>query len=161
MHKQAMPAKTEQGRAEIDSRERRLQAGLRSVLLLVDGRRTVAELQALGKRLNAPDDALQQLASLQLISGDAAAATARAANEPMAPAAQANRYGVLYALMTEAVRERLGMLGYLFQLKLERATTEGELEALLPELQAALAKRTSMQGAVSTIERIRTAAEAA
>jgi len=161
MHKQAMPAKTEQGRAEIDSRERRLQAGLRSVLLLVDGRRTVAELQELGKRLNAPDDALQQLASLQLISGDAAAATVQAANEPVAPSARANRHGVLHALMTEAVRERLGMLGYLFQLKLERATTEGELEALLPELQAALAKRTSMQGAVSTIERIRAAAAAA
>ena len=63
--------------------------------------------------------------------------------------------------MTEAVRERLGMLGYLFQLKLERATGEGELEALLPELQAALAKRTSLQGAVSTIERIRAAAAAA
>ena len=161
MHKQAMPAKTEQGRAEIDSRERRLQAGLRSVLLLVDGRRTVAELQELGKRLNAPDDALQQLASLQLISGDAVAATGQAANEPVAPPARANRHGVLHALMTEAVRERLGMLGYLFQLKLERATSEGELEALLPELQTALAKRTSIQGAASTIARIRTAADAA
>ena len=160
MHKQAMPAKTEQGRAEIDNRERRLQAGLRSVLLLVDGRRTVAELQELARRLNAPDDALQQLLSLQLISGDAAAASAQAANEPVAPT-QANRHGVLYALMTDAVRERLGVLGYLFQLKLERATTESELEALLPDLQAALAKRTSPQGAASTIERIRTAANAA
>lgn len=160
MHKQAMPAKTDQGRAEIDNRERRLQAGLRSVLLLVDGRRTVAELQELGKRLNAPEDALQQLLSLQLISGEVAVIAPVAANESMA-SGQANRYGVLYALMTDAVRERLGVLGYLFQLKLERATSEGELEALLPELQAALAKRTSMQGAVSTIERIRTAAEAA
>lgn len=160
MHKQAMPAKTEQGRAEIDNRERRLQAGLRSVLLLVDGRRTVAELQELARRLNAPDDALQQLLSLQLISGDAAAASAQAANEPVAPT-QANRHGVLHALMTDTVRERLGVLGYLFQLKLERATTESELEALLPDLQAALAKRTSPQGAASTIKRIRTAANAA
>ena len=157
MHQQAMPAKTEQGRAEIDSRERRLQAGLRSVLLLVDGRRTVAELQELGKRLNAPPDALQQLLSLELISGERAVA---AANEPLA-AERASRHGVLYALMTDAVRERLGVLGYLFQLKLERADNEGELEALLPELQAALAKRTSPQGAASTIQRIRAAADAA
>ena len=105
MHKQAMPAKTDQGRAEIDNRERRLQAGLRSVLLLVDGRRTVAELQELGKRLNAPEDALQQLLSLQLISGEVAVIAPVAANESMA-SGQANRYGVLYALMTDAVRMR-------------------------------------------------------
>lgn len=156
MHKQAMPAKTDQGRAEIDNRERRLQAGLRSVLLLVDGRRTVAELQELGKRLNAPEDALQQLLSLQLISGEVAVIAPVAANESMA-SGQANRYGVLYALMTDAVRERLGVLGYLFQLKLERATNEAELEGLLPDLQTALAKRTSAQGAATIIERIRTA----
>ncbi|MCW5582139.1 MAG: hypothetical protein KIS72_12430 [Luteimonas sp.] len=161
MHKQSMPAKTEQGRAEIDSRARRLQAGLRSVLLLVDGRRTVAELQELAKRLHAPDDALQQLLSLQLISGDTVdTVAAPAANEPVA-SGPTNRYGVLYALMTDAVREQLGVLGYLFQLKLERAATDTELEALLPDLQAALAKRTSVQGATSTIERIRMAACAA
>ncbi len=160
MHGQTTPAKTAEGRVEIENREHRLQSGLRSVLLLVDGRRTVTELQALARRLNAPEDALQQLLSLQLISGDVAAGASPAANEPVAPT-PANRHGILLALMTDAVRQRLGVLGYLFQLKLERAATEAELEALLPELQAALAKRTSPQGAASTIERIRVAANAA
>ena len=63
MQLQLMPAKTEQGRAEIESRSRKLPGGLRSLLLLVDGRRTVAELQELAKRLNAPEDALQQSGS--------------------------------------------------------------------------------------------------
>ncbi len=169
MQLQAMPEKTELGRAEIESRSRKLQGGLRSLLLLVDGRRTYAELQELAKRLHAPEDALQQLLSLQLISGDAVAARpsiGEAANEPVAgSSADAgsanNRYGILYALMTDIVREQLGVRGYFFQLKLERAVDEAALEALLPELQSALAKKTSMQGAASTIERIRAAAEIA
>ena len=63
--------------------------------------------------------------------------------------------------MTDLVREQLGVRGYFFQLKLERAQDDAALEALLPELQSALAKKTSMQGAASAIARIRTAAEAA
>ena len=88
MQLQLMPAKTEQGRAEIESRSRKLPGGLRSVLLLVDGRRTVAELQELAKRLNAPEDALQQLLSLELISGemaDARPSIGEPANEPIGP----------------------------------------------------------------------------
>ncbi len=166
MQLQAMPEKTELGRAEIESRSRKLQGGLRSLLLLVDGRRTYAELQELARRLHAPEDALQQLLSLQLISGDAAAARpsiGEPANEPVANAGDGsnNRYGILYALMTDIVREQLGVRGYFFQLKLERAVDDASLEGLLPELQSALAKKTSMQGAASTIERIRAAAEIA
>ena len=167
MQLQLMPAKTEQGRAEIESRSRKLPGGLRSLLLLVDGRRTVAELQELAKRLNAPEDALQQLLSLELISGEGAAAASppsigEPANEPIAPRdGGSNRFGILYALMTDLVREQLGVRGYFFQLKLERAQDDAALEARLPELQSALAKKTSMQGAASAIARIRTAAEAA
>ena len=165
MQPQLMPAKTEQGRAEIESRSRKLPGHLRSLLLLVDGRRTVAELQQLAKRLNAPEDALQQLLSLELISGEmvpAQPSIGEPANEPIDPRESAtNRYGILYALMTDLVREQLGVRGYFFQLKLERAEDDAALEALLPELQSALAKKTSMQGASSSIARIRAAAEVA
>lgn len=166
MQGQAMPAKTERGRAEIDQRTHKLPSGLRSVLLLVDGRRTVAELQELARRLHAPEDALQQLLSMHLISGDDAGGTHRpsigeAANEPVAQDASSNRYGILYALMTEVIREQLGVRGYFLQLKLERAQDHVALEGLLPDLQAALAKKTSLQGATSTVERIRAAAEVA
>ena len=166
MQLQTVPTKTEMGRAEIESRSRKLQGGLRSLLLLIDGRRTVAELQDLATRLHAPEDALQQLLSLQLISSEAAAAQpsiGEAANEPVGGGIDHgnNRYGILYALMTDIVREQLGVRGYFFQLKLERAQDEASLDALLPELQSALAKKTSMQGAASTIERIRAAADVA
>ena len=165
MQIQLMPAKTEQGRAEIENRSRKLQGGLRSLLLLVDGRRSIAELQELAKRLNAPEDALHQLLSLELISGEMAAAQpsiGEPANEPIAPQENGiNRYGILYALMTDLVREKLGMRGYFLQLKLERAEDDAALEGLLTELQAALARKTSPQGAASSIARIRAAADIA
>jgi len=165
MQHQLVPAKTEQGRAEIESRSRKVTGGLRSLLLLVDGRRTVAELQELAKRLNAPEDALHQLLSLELISGEMAAAQpsiGEPANEPIAPRESGtNRYGILYALMTDLVREQLGVRGYFFQLKLERAEDDIALEGLLSDLQTALSKKTSMQGAASSVARIRAAADIA
>jgi len=72
-----------------------------------------------------------------------------------------NRYTILYALMTDLVREQLGVRGYFLQLKLERAQDAPTLEGLLPDLQAALAKKTSDQGAASSIARIRAAADVA
>ncbi len=52
----------------------------------------------------------------------------------------AERYRVLSGLMSEAVREHLGLRGYFLQLKIERCSDAGELSALLPELTAAIAK---------------------
>ncbi|HRN62537.1 MAG TPA: hypothetical protein PK743_08515 [Luteimonas sp.] len=166
MHRQALLAKTEMGRAEIESRARKLQGAMRSLLLLVDGRRTFAELQELAQQLHAPEDAIEQLLSLQLVSEEQAAATVglgEAANEPVAAdtGSTQSRYQVLYSQMTDIVREKLGVRGYFLQLKLERAKDDRTLEELIPDLQLALAKKTSPQGAASTIQRIRAAADLA
>ena len=42
--------------------------------------------------------------------------------------------------MSEAVRAHLGLRGYFLQLKIERCTDVDSLQAVLPELRAALAK---------------------
>jgi len=51
-------AKTAAGRQEIEDRARRLPAALRSILLMVDGRRDDNELRGLLEGLRAPQDAL-------------------------------------------------------------------------------------------------------
>ena len=73
--------KTEAGRNEIQQRTRRLPAGLRSILLLVDGQRSDDELQAMMSGLHAPDDALGQLAADGLIERRSGAASMLAAVE--------------------------------------------------------------------------------
>ncbi|HBK47374.1 MAG TPA: hypothetical protein DDZ67_13260, partial [Xanthomonadaceae bacterium] len=61
--------KTDAGRAEIETRALRLPAALRSILLMVDGQRSEAELRDLAGGLHAPADALEQLLALGLIEG--------------------------------------------------------------------------------------------
>lgn len=128
--------KTEAGRSEIKTRARKLSAGLRSLLLVVDGQRDDDQLAQVAAGLHAPADALPQLVALGLIERSGSAATAPAA--PLAPSA--NRYGVLYALMSDAVAEHLGLRGYFTQLKIEKCAGAAELARLLPDLRAALAK---------------------
>ena len=127
--------KTEDGRSEIKTRARRLSPALRSLLLVVDGQRNEEQLAQVATGLHAPPDALAQLVSSGLIERTGAVATS-----PVKLADAANRYGVLYALMSDAVAEHLGLRGYFTQLKIEKCTDAIELAKLLPDLRTALAK---------------------
>jgi hypothetical protein len=162
MHGMSVPNKTAAGRDEIESRSRKLPASLRSILLLVDGQRTARQLQDMIGGLHAPADTLDQLVSLGLIADTApASANPSAIAEVPAPSpAAANRYSVLYALMSDAVREHLGMRGYFLQLRIERCGNADELLALLPDLSAAVAKVRDMHQAIEFEQRLRAFAQA-
>ena len=162
MRDMSVPNKTAAGRDEIESRARRLPTQLRSILLLVDGQRTARQLRDVIEGLHAPTDTLDQLVSLGLIADTApAGANPPAFAEVPAPSpAAANRYSVLYALMSDAVREHLGMRGYFLQLKIERCGNADELLALLPDLSAAVARTRDMRLAVEFEQRLRTFAQA-
>lgn len=132
-------AKTEAGRDEIQTRARKLPPALRSTLLVVDGRRTIAQLLGLASGLHAPPDALAQLAELGLIAPLTQTAAA-GVSPPLPQSDSAERFLLLSGLMSEAVRQHLGLRGYFMQLKIERCADTDELSALLPELTAAIAK---------------------
>jgi hypothetical protein len=156
--------KTEAGRDEIRDRTRKLPPQLRTVLLMVDGQRTLAELRQVAAGVKAPDDALERLlaegliehasggfdaAGLARVAGPAGAgvpAEPAAVPEPEAPepvvrsADEANDYVRLYEAMSEVVRAHLGLRGYFMQLKIERCTDAAGLREVLPELRQALAK---------------------
>ncbi|MBX9402084.1 hypothetical protein K4L06_12275 [Lysobacter sp. BMK333-48F3] len=155
MRESDVPVKTHAGRDEIQNRTRKLAPVLRSILLIVDGDRSARHLRDLIASLHGPQDALEQLEAMGLIASSAAVAATQFAHAPtpgaafatavpmptplsMADAAQ--RYQTLYGLMTEAVREHLGLRGYFLQLKIERCGNSDELAELLPDLSAALAK---------------------
>jgi hypothetical protein len=146
-----VPVKTNEGRDEIEHRTRKLPPMLRSILLIVDGERSARHLRELAVSLHGPADALEQLEGMGLIASSAAVAASLAAQAPLRAAAAsapadaaasppAQRYQALYSLMSEAVRDHLGLRGYFLQLKIERCSNSDELAAVLPELSAALAK---------------------
>jgi hypothetical protein len=63
--------KTEAGREEIRERSRRLPPAQRTVLLMTDGQRPLAELTALAEGLGAGADVFDRLVELGLIERDA------------------------------------------------------------------------------------------
>lgn len=157
MQAHAIPARTEAGRVEIEQRSQRLSPGVRSVLLLVDGRRSVVELEAIAKRFRAPEDSLAQLVRHGLVATGEHEKTALAT--PTASQSDPQRYLILYALMTDASRAHLSLVGaYLTQMKIERAADAAALEALLPALQSGVAKVKGVIFAEELAERIRAAA---
>ena len=132
----AIWSKSELGRVEIETRALRLKPALRMVLLLVDGSRNTRDLADLSAQLHAPEGALQELEALGLVvRSDLAVAHGGAA---LSPAAE--RFRVLYGLMSESVREYLGLRGYFMQVKVERCADVAELQALLPALADAIGK---------------------
>ena len=156
MRDEEVPNKTEAGRDEIQQRSRRLPNTLRSILLLVDGQRTVVQLRDVIAGLRAPDDALQQLVVMGLIG----AAEPTDISVSAAPPSEADeRYDELYALMSEAVRKQLGLRGYLLQLKVARCDNTDELLALLPEITAALGKVRNFGFASEFDQRLRALAQ--
>lgn len=132
--------KTAAGREEIDARTRKLAPGLRSVLLVVDGRRSGAELASMAQRLHAPADSLQQLSALGLIEPGGGAGVVAETTTEDTMSEPARRYRMLSELLSDAVRQHLGLRGFLMQLKIERCSNAADVEQLVPEMQAAIAK---------------------
>ncbi|MGE6334665.1 hypothetical protein [Stenotrophomonas sp. NPDC077659] len=137
-------AKTAAGRQEIEDRGRRLPAGLRSILLMVDGQRDDTALRALFEGLRVPADALQQLTAeglIEVVGGSVEPVATRglSSGREQDPAL----YQQLYDAMSEAVRRHLGLKGYFMQLKIERCKDALSLEQLCPELLEAVGRARS------------------
>jgi len=62
------PVKTAEGRAEISRRSRALNQRLRTVLLLIDGRRTISQIRTVAVQVGAPDSCLDDLLDMGLVA---------------------------------------------------------------------------------------------
>jgi len=175
--------KTEAGREEIRTRALRLPGAIRTILLLVDGRRPVSQLQELIAGGKAPADALEQLLSQRLIElvvpvappvapppppPEPVAAPARhdasapTAERGVAPAAteseETRRFNRLYNVMNEITRDYLGLRAVFMHMKIEKCSNSEELLELQQELGAALAKAHNRAVSAELIARIQAAA---
>jgi hypothetical protein len=83
----AIPMKTAEGQAELGTRRRGLSQRHRTVLLLVDGRRTASEVRALAAQAGAPDGCFDELLALGLIELPAVHGPAIAAARDAVPSA--------------------------------------------------------------------------
>lgn len=148
--------KTEAGQAEVRTRAAGLAQRLRTLLIMVDGARTVAQLQAAAAQVGAPADALDQLLQAGLVavrsaaparSSSAASRAAASAAPPPAPAAAPapaaglpDRLRVARQYINDTIVDAVGVRAVFFTLKVERCYSADDLEGLLPEFERLLSK---------------------
>lgn len=137
-------AKTAEGQQIIKTRSQPLSPRQRTVLLLCDGTRPMAEILETTRGMGTQPADVDALLSMGLICPTSAPAVAAAPASPnthpgeMPPVAdKAQRYREGYQLATQLTSE-LGLKGFRLQLAVESAMTLEDLDKLLPRLSEAL-----------------------
>jgi hypothetical protein len=148
--------KTTLGSDELKSRARRLPSRVRTMLIMVDGMQTLAQLNAAAASIGAPEACMALLLEQGLIQAKpkaaprvlATAVTSSAAVQAVDVAIEfeapeltdAARYLAAQKLMNDSAVDVLGLRAFFFTLKLERAFTCEDLRSALPDFGKALAK---------------------
>jgi hypothetical protein len=141
--------KTEAGLDEIKTRALKLSGQLRNLLLMVDGFKTKAELEAVAQALGAPADALAELVQRGLVADGAITATRNMADDPeitailnpqRAQEKDAQRYTRIQQTMNDIVRNTMGLRGVFMTMKIEKCMSVADLKTLYPAFEAAVVK---------------------
>lgn len=159
--------KTAAGIAEIKTRSRKLSQRLRTVLILIDGRLNVNEVQQRAAGLGLPDGFLESLARDGLIELRPGAAPApisvvdiSTADEP-APAGPADlteefkRVQRIQKFMNESVVNALGIRAFFFTLALDECHTRDDLVKMIPDFEKSLTKGGGAEMAKVMTQRLR------
>lgn len=148
----AVYKKTEKGMNELLAPTPGIDVRLVSVLILVDGVRDDAEVKRLGQEVNLPVDALDILSHGGYIDrkfkGSAAPADKKIVT-PVSPVppnkppagSKLEKFNALYAYLVNETQALLGLRGFIYQLRIERAATLLALKALIEPIAKAVEKR--------------------
>jgi hypothetical protein len=158
--------KTAKGKEEIEQRRYKLASRLRTLLILVDGSRSVDQLADDGRRLGAPDDALIMLMRDGFVAPTAGveAANDSRIGDPDAQTAQVDapavdeyeRFRVAKQFMNETAVDNLGGLKkFTFTLKLERCSVRADLANLMGEYETAMTKELGRDAAGVLVSKMR------
>jgi hypothetical protein len=176
----AQPQRTASGHAELATRGKRLSQRHRTVLLLVDGRRSEDDIRQLAAQAGAGATCLDDLMTLGLVAwahGDKADATVTVAamgDSSVLPSSQSLQADSSWSqldddpksgadrplaeakeLLIRAVRQEAPVSGTLTLMKLKRASSREALEALLDEVEQRLRKPRRQIIAAQTMRHVR------
>lgn len=152
-------AKTEEGLRELKERTHNLPITLRSLLIMVDGRRTVAEILDRARAVRADAAALATLERVGLIAKRFSAPSSAEGESAPAPRSEdeVQRFIAAQQQISDAINNHLGFRGYLMMMRLQRAENLRDLRDFLPDFAQAMVKRIGAANAapiVGGIERL-------
>jgi hypothetical protein len=153
MHPGEIYAKTEDGVREVKERKLSLPIALRSLLIMIDGKATVAEVLARARALRVDETALAELERTGLIAKRFSAPSVADAEVSSAPRSEdeAQRFVAAQRKLSNLINEHLGLRGYLLIMRLERASNLRDLHDLLPDVAKALVKRIGVEAATPLV----------
>lgn len=131
--------KTERGREEIKTRTLALSQHARNLLIATDGQKTHSELSQLYSKVPDVQALLQELENQGLIMAQGGAAKPNSITAPVDGAMQKLKHATQY--LTETANANLGFGGFTFTLKVGRCHSIDDVRALIPEYQAAVARK--------------------
>jgi hypothetical protein len=135
--------KTAKGKEEIATRKYQLSTRLRTLLVLVDGRRSAEELLHHVAGIGLREDALAELlehghiapateeaAISETATSEAEAMPAAPATDAPQPPWQIAQFQSLYDFYNETIKNTIGLRGFTLQLKVEKACSVDDLRQL-------------------------------
>jgi hypothetical protein len=159
MHPGEIYAKTEAGVRELHERKLNLPIALRSLLIMIDGNRSVADVLESARALRVDAEAIAALQRAGLIACKfGAPSTTKSATEPEERSEdEVERFIAIQRKLSDAVNAHLGFRGYLLMMRLQRAANLRDLHDFLPDFAQALVKRIGIDAAapiVTELERL-------
>jgi hypothetical protein len=136
-------AKTELGQRELKERKLNLPIALRSLLIMVDGNRTVAEVLDKARALRVDQKALAALerAGLIALRFSAPSSGETEAIPEVRSEDDIQRFITAQRRLSDGINQHLGFRGYMMMMRLQRAENLRDLHDLLPDFAQALVKR--------------------
>lgn len=167
--------KTASGLDEVRTRALKLSQRLRTMLIMVDGTRTVAQLRQAQLALSAPPDFLANLVALGLVASDMATVPAASAAASLAvinlsdvvdvdlslaaadsgSPQDAEKFRAGLKFMNDTAVDLLGLRAFFFTLKIEKCFTMADLKNLIPQFSSAITKSKGPEIACALEERVR------
>ena len=153
MHPGEIYSKTEAGVRELHERKLNLPIALRSLLIMIDGNRTVADVLERARALRVDADALAALERTGLIArkfGAPSALTAPTEAEGRSED-EVEHFITAQRKLSDAINAHLGFRGYLLMMRLQRAANLRDLHDFLPDFAQALVKRVGIDAAAPIV----------
>jgi hypothetical protein len=149
-------AKTEAGVLELKERKLSLPVALRSLLIMVDGNRTVTEVLDRARVLRVDVSALVTLERAGLIAKrfSAPSATEAADSPAVRSEGEVDRFLAAQQKLSDAINEHLGFRGYMLMMRLQRAANLRDLRDMLPDFAKAMVKRIGMEAATPIVSEL-------
>jgi hypothetical protein len=145
-------AKTDEGVRELKERKLNLPIALRSVLIMIDGNRTVGEVLERARALRVDASTFSALERAGLIAKRFSAPSVEDEKAPAPRSAdEVERFIAAQQQLSALINEHLGFRGYLMMMRLQRAENLRDLHDFLPDFAQALVKRMGVGAATAIV----------